>query len=503
MATKKKPNFLILWGDDIGQSNLSIFTKGLMGYRTPNIDSIAEQGVLFTDYYGEQSCTAGRASFITGQCGLRTGLTKVGLPGAELGMRAEDPNIPELLKDLGYATGQFGKNHFGDRDEHLPTMHGFDEFFGNLYHLNAEEEPELPDYPDAKEFPEFRKKYGPRGVLHCWSDGKGGQKIDNTGPLTKERMKTVDTEFLKAAKEFITKANKDGKPFFLWFNTSHMHFRTHIEDRIRGQAGRWQSEYHDCMVEHDKQIGEMLALIDELGIADNTMVMYSTDNGPHMNSWPDAGMTPFRNEKNSNWEGAFRVPCMVRWPGVVKPGTVCNEIVSHQDWLPTIVAAAGDPDVKEKLKKGHKANGKNFKVHLDGFNLVPYLTGKAKKPDRKGFFYFTDDGDLACLRYDNWKVVFMEQRAVGTMRIWAEPLVTLRVPKIFNLRTDPYERADITSNTYYDWLLNHVFILVPAQAGVAEFLQTFKEFPPRQKAASFGVDQVMEKMMDAAGGGQR
>ncbi|MBB3179281.1 arylsulfatase [Variovorax sp. Sphag1AA] len=503
MATKKKPNFLILWGDDIGQSNLSIFTKGLMGYRTPNIDSIAEQGVLFTDYYGEQSCTAGRASFITGQCGLRTGLTKVGLPGAELGMRAEDPNIPELLKDLGYATGQFGKNHFGDRDEHLPTMHGFDEFFGNLYHLNAEEEPELPDYPDPKEFPEFRKKYGPRGVLHCWSDGKGGQKIDNTGPLTKERMKTVDTEFLKAAKEFITKANKDGKPFFLWFNTSHMHFRTHIEDRIRGQAGRWQSEYHDCMVEHDKQIGEMLALIDELGIADNTMVMYSTDNGPHMNSWPDAGMTPFRNEKNSNWEGAYRVPCMVRWPGVVKPGTVCNEIVSHQDWLPTIVAAAGDPDVKEKLKKGHKANGKNFKVHLDGFNLVPYLTGKAKKPDRKGFFYFTDDGDLACLRYDNWKVVFMEQRAVGTMRIWAEPLVTLRVPKIFNLRTDPYERADITSNTYYDWLLNHVFILVPAQAGVAEFLQTFKEFPPRQKAASFGVDQVMEKMMDAAGGGQR
>jgi arylsulfatase len=499
----KKPNFLILWGDDIGQSNLSIFTKGLMGYRTPNIDSIAEQGMLFTDYYGEQSCTAGRASFITGQCGLRTGLTKVGLPGAELGMRAEDPNIPELLKDMGYATGQFGKNHFGDRDEHLPTMHGFDEFFGNLYHLNAEEEPELPDYPDEKEFPNFRKKYGPRGVLHCWSDGKGGQKIDNTGPLTKERMRTVDTEFLKAAKEFIQKAHKEGKPFFLWFNTSHMHFRTHIEDRIRGQAGRWQSEYHDCMVEHDKQIGEMLALLDELGIADNTMVMYSTDNGPHMNSWPDAGMTPFRNEKNSNWEGAFRVPCMVRWPGVVKPGTVCNEIVSHQDWLPTIVEAAGDPDIKEKLKKGHKANGKSFKVHLDGFSLMPYFAGKAGKPDRKGFFYFTDDGDLACLRYDNWKVVFMEQRAAGTMRIWAEPLVTLRVPKIFNLRTDPYERADITSNTYYDWLLDHVFILVPAQAGLAEFLQTFKEFPPRQKAASFGVDQVVEKMMDAAGGGQR
>ncbi len=503
MTAKKKPNFLILWGDDIGQSNLSIFTKGLMGYRTPNIDRIAEEGMLFTDYYGEQSCTAGRASFITGQCGLRTGLTKVGLPGAELGMRAEDPNIPELLKELGYSTGQFGKNHFGDRDEHLPTMHGFDEFFGNLYHLNAEEEPELPDYPDAKEFPDFRKKYGPRGVLHCWSDGKGGQKIDNTGPLTKERMKTIDAEFLKSAKAFIQKAHKDDKPFFVWFNTSHMHFRTHIEDRIRGQAGRWQSEYHDCMVEHDKQIGEMLALLDELGITDNTMVMYSTDNGPHMNSWPDAGMTPFRSEKNSNWEGAFRVPCMVRWPGVIKPGTVCNEIVSHLDWLPTIVEAAGDTEIKEKLTKGHKANGKTFKVHLDGFSMVPYFTGKAKKPDRKGFFYFTDDGDLACLRYDNWKVVFMEQRTLGTMRIWAEPLVTLRVPKIFNLRTDPYERADVTSNTYYDWLLNHVFILVPAQAGVAEFLQTFKEFPPRQKAASFGVDQVGEKMLEAAGGGSR
>jgi arylsulfatase len=314
-------------------------------------------------------------------------------------------------------------------------------------------------------------------------------------------MKTCDAEFLKAAKAFIKKAHADGKPFFVWFNASHMHFRTHIEDRIRGQAGRWQSEYHDCMVEHDKQIGEMLALVDELGIADNTMVMYSTDNGPHMNSWPDAGMTPFRSEKNSNWEGAYRVPCLVRWPGVIKAGTVCNDIVSHLDWLPTIVDAAGDPDIKEKLKKGLKANGKTFKVHLDGFSLMPYFTGKAKKPERKGFFYFTDDGDLACLRYDNWKVVFMEQRAKGTMQIWMEPLVTLRIPKIFNLRTDPYERADITSNTYFDWLLDHVYLLVPAQVGVAEFLQTFKEFPPRQKAASFSVDQVVEKMTEAAAGG--
>ena len=500
----KKPNFLILWGDDIGQSNLSIYSNGLMGYRTPNIDRVGKEGALFTDYYGEQSCTAGRASFITGQCGLRTGLTKVGLPGADLGMRAEDPNIPELLKPLGYATGQFGKNHFGDKDEHLPTMHGFDEFFGNLYHLNADEEPELPDYPNEKDFPDFKKKFGPRGVLHSWSDGKGGQKIENTGPLTKKRMETCDVEFMKAAKDFIKRAVKDDKPFFVWFNTTHMHFRTHIEDRIRGQSGRWQSEYHDCMIEHDKNIGEMLDLLDELGVTDNTMVMYSTDNGPHMNSWPDAGMTPFRSEKNSNWEGAFRVPCLVRWPGVIKPGTVVNDIVAHLDWLPTIVAAAGDPDIKEKLKKGGvEANGKKFKVHLDGFNLLPFFTGKAKTPDRKGFLYFTDDGDLACLRYDNWKVVFMEQRARGTLQIWAEPFVTLRVPKMFNLRTDPYERADVTSNTYFDWLLDHVFLLVPAQAGVAEFLGTFKEFPPRQKAASFGIDQVMEKMTEAAAGGHR
>jgi arylsulfatase A-like enzyme len=501
-GSSKKLNFLILWGDDIGQSNLSIFTRGLMGYRTPNIDRIGEEGALFTDYYGEQSCTAGRASFITGQCGLRTGLTKVGMPGADLGMRAEDPNIPELLKPLGYVTGQFGKNHFGDRDEHLPTMHGFDEFFGNLYHLNAEEEPETADYPNEKDFPDFKKKYGPRGVLHSWADGKGGQKIENTGPLTKKRMETCDTEFLAAAKDFIKKAVKDDKPFFVWFNTTHMHFRTHIEDRIRGQSGRWQSEYHDCMIEHDKHIGQMLDLLDELGVTDNTMVMYSTDNGPHMNSWPDAGMTPFRSEKNSMWEGAYRVPCLVRWPGVIEPGTVVNDIVAHLDWLPTIVAAAGDPDIKEKLKKGGvEANGKKFKVHLDGFNLLPFFTGKANKPERQGFMYFTDDGDLACLRYDNWKVAFLEQRAVGTLKIWSEPFVALRVPKIFNLRTDPYERADYTSNTYYDWLLDHAYVLVPAQAGVAEFLATFREFPPRQKAASFSVDQVMDKMKDAVGGG--
>jgi arylsulfatase len=498
MASEKKPNFLVIWGDDIGQSNLSVFTKGMMGYRTPNIDRIANEGMLFTDYYGEQSCTAGRASFITGQCGLRTGLTKVGLPGAELGSRAEDPTIAELLKPLGYTTGQFGKNHLGDRDDHLPTMHGFDEFFGNLYHLNAEEEPELRDYPQDTDFPEFKKKYGPRGVLHCWADGKGGQKIENTGPLTKKRMETADDEFCAAAKEFITKAVKSDTPFFVWFNTTHMHFRTHAKPSSLGQSGRWQSEYHDVMIDHDKTVGELLNLLDELKIADNTMVFYSTDNGPHCNSWPDAGTTPFRSEKNSMWEGAYRVPAMVRFPGKIPAGVVSNEIVSHLDWLPTILAAAGEPDIAEKCKKGHKVGNKTFKVHLDGHNLIPHLTGKDPKSPRKGFLYFTDDGDVAALRYDNFKVVFLEQRAQGTMQIWSEPMVPLRVPKIFNLRTDPYEFADVTSNTYWDWIFDHVFILVPAQALVGQFLATLKEFPPRQKAASFSIDQVVEKMMSAA-----
>jgi arylsulfatase A-like enzyme len=490
----KKPNILVMWGDDIGMWNLSCYSKGMMGYQTPNIDRIANEGMIFTDYYGEQSCTAGRSAFITGQSVFRTGLSKVGLPGAELGMRAEDPTIAELLKPLGYATGQFGKNHLGDRDEHLPTMHGFDEFFGNLYHLNAEEEPELRDYPTEKDFPNFRKNYGPRGVLHCWADGKGGQKIENTGPLTKKRMETADDEFLAAAKDFIKRAHKDDKPFFVWFNTTHMHFRTHAKPESLGQSGRWQSEYHDVMIDHDKHIGAMLNLLDELKIADNTIVLYSTDNGPHMNSWPDAGMTPFRNEKNSNWEGAYRVPAMVRWPGKIKAGTVSNEMVSHMDWLPTFLAAAGEPTIAEKLKKGHKAGNKTFKVHLDGFNLLPYLTGKEKKSPRISYFYFSDDGDLTSLRYDNWKIVFMEQRATGTLQIWSEPFVPLRLPKIFNLRTDPFERADITSNTYYDYILDHAYLLVPAQKYVGDFLATFKKFPPRQKAASFSLDQVMAKL---------
>ena len=495
-----KPNILIIWGDDIGQSNLSCFTKGVMGYRTPNIDRIANEGMIFTDYYGEQSCTAGRSAFITGQSVFRTGLSKGGIPGAPLGMRAEDRSIADLLKPLGYATGRFGKNHLGDKDEHLPTMHGFDEFFGNLYHLNAEEEPELRDYPPDKDFPNFKKNYDPRGVLHCWARPNGKQKIENTGPLTKKRMETVDDEFLAAAIDFIKRQQKARKPFFVWFNTTHMHFRTHVKPRSRGQSGRWQSEYHDVMIDYDKHVGKLLDLLDELGIADNTFVMYSTDNGPHLNSWPDAGMTPFRNEKNSNWKGAYRVPAIVRWPGKIKAGSVSNEIVSHMDWLPTLLAMAGEPDIKEKLKEGYKADDKTFKIHLDGYNLLPYLTGQEKKSPRLEYFYFSDDGDLTGLRYDNWKLVFMEQRATGTLRIWAEPFVPLRVPKIFNLRTDPYERADITSNTYYDWLVDHVYLLVPAQQIVGQFLSTFKEFPPRQKAASFSIDQVMEKLTEPAHG---
>jgi arylsulfatase len=501
MAGKsKKPNILVMWGDDIGQSNLSCYTFGLMGYRTPNIDRIAKEGMMFTDSYAEQSCTAGRSSFITGQCGLRTGLTKVGLPGAELGLRAEDPTIAEMLKPLGYRTGQFGKNHLGDRDEHLPTMHGFDEFFGNLYHLNAEEEPEDPDYPTAADFPNFKKNFGPRGVLHCWADGKGGQKIENTGPLTKKRMETVDEEFLAGAKKFIKASHDADEPFFVWFNTTHMHAWTHVKPESRGQSGRWQSEYHDVMIDHDKHIGELLDLLDELKIADDTFVLYSTDNGPHMNTWPDGGTTPFRNEKNSSWEGAYRVPCLVRFPGKIPAGSVSNEIISHQDWFPTFLAAAGEPDIAEKLKQGHKVGNRTYKVHLDGFNLIPHLTGKDPKSPRKMFIYFTDEGDVAALRYDNWKLLFMEQKTEGTLRIWLEPFTALRAPIIFNLRLDPYEHAQITSNTYYDWMFHKTFLLVPAQMFVGQFLGTFKEFPPRQKASSFSLEDVVAKLTSAASG---
>ena len=494
-----KPNILVIWGDDIGYWNLSCYSRGMMGYQTPNIDRIANEGMLFTDCYGEQSCTAGRSAFITGQSVFRTGLSKVGLPGADLGMRAEDPTIAELLKPLGYATGQFGKNHLGDKDEYLPTRHGFDEFFGNLYHLNAEEEPELRDYPPEKDFPNFRKHFGPRGVLHCYADGKGGQTIEDTGPLTKKRMETIDDETSAAARDFMDRAHQDDKPFFVWFNTTHMHFRTHAKPESQGQSGRWQSEYHDVMIDHDKTVGEVLNKLDELGIADTTIVFYSTDNGPHMNSWPDAGMTPFRSEKNTNWEGAFRVPGMVRWPGKIKAGSVSNQMISHMDWLPTILAAAGEPAIKDKLLQGHQAGDKTFKVHLDGYNQLPFLTSEVDKSPREEFFYFSDDGDLVAMRYDNWKLVFAEQRLQGTMQIWAEPFVSLRIPKMYNLRTDPFEFADITSNTYWDWIFDHAYLLVPAQQMVGRFLATFKDYPPRQKAASFTVDQVLEKLRAGLG----
>ncbi len=502
----KKPNILVIWGDDIGISNLSCYSDGLMGYRTPNIDRIANEGMRFTDSYGEQSCTAGRASFITGQSGFRTGLTKVGIPGSDVGLAAEDPTIAELLKPLGYATGQFGKNHLGDKNKFLPTLHGFDEFFGNLYHLNAEEDPEDSDYPDAKEFPRFSAQFRPRGVLHCWATDKddpteqprwgrvGKQKIEDTGPLTRKRMETCDDEFIAAATDFIKRQNTADTPFFCWVNTSHMHFRTHTKSSSLGQAGRWQSPYHDTMVDHDKNVGTLLDLLDELGLAQDTIVIYSTDNGPHMNSWPDSGMTPFRSEKDTNWEGAFRIPLVVRWPGKIPAGVVVNDIVQHHDWLPTFLAAAGEPDINEKLKKGYKAGGKTFKVHIDGYNLLPFLTQKGVRSPRQGLIYFDDDGDLVAIRVSNWKIVFQEQRCPGTLEIWANPFTPLRVPKIFNLRTDPYERADITSNTYWDWYLSKAYMIMAGQAIVSEFLATFKDFPPRQKAASFTIDQIMAKM---------
>lgn len=493
-AVETPPNIVIIWGDDIGQSNLSIYSKGLLGYQTPNIDRIANEGMLFTDYYGEQSCTAGRAAFITGQSVIRTGLSKVGLPGADLGLRPEDPTIAEMLKLRNYATGQFGKNHLGDKDEHLPTAHGFDEFYGNLYHLNAEEEPELPDYPSEADFPGFRKKYGPRGVIHSFANADGTQKIEDTGPLTKKRMETIDDDIADRAAQFIEKQQKANKPFFVWINFTHMHFRTHPKPESVGQAGRWVGPYADVMIDHDKNVGTILKKLDELGLDKNTIVVYSTDNGPHINSWPDSGMTPFRNEKNSNWEGAYRVPAMVRWPGKIKPGSISNTIMSHLDWFPTILAAVGETDIKEKLLKGLNVGKKSYKVHLDGYNFIPYLTAAEKKGPREEFFYFSDDGDLTGLRFDNWKFVFAEQRAQGTLQVWAEPYTRLRVPKIFNLRMDPYERADITSNTYYDYLLNHAFLLIPAQQYVGKFIGTFREFPPRQKAASFSVDQSLETL---------
>ena len=489
MAKTNKPNILIIWGDDIGWFNISAYNHGIMGYRTPNIDRIAKEGAMYTDWYGQQSCTAGRAAFITGQSPIRTGLTKVGLPGAKLGLQPEDPTIAELLKPQGYVCGQFGKNHLGDRDEFLPTAHGFDEFFGNLYHLNAEQEPENEDYPKN---PEFKKKFGPRGVLHSWANPDGTQRIEDTGSLTVKRMETVDGEFLDASLKFMDAAVKNDKPFFCWFNSTRMHIFTHLKKESQGVTGL--GVYPDGMVEHDGHVGQLLKKLDDLGIAENTIVMYATDNGAEEFSWPDGGTTPFRGEKDTNWEGAWRVPCMIRWPGVIKPGTVSNEIFSHQDMLPTLLAAAGEPDIVAKLKQGYTAGKKTFKVYIDGFNLLPYWKGEVKENPRPGFLYWSDDGDLMALRYGNWKVHFAEQRAEG-FDTWQEPFVHLRVPKLFNLRSDPFENASVAGDlSYKQWRVDRVFLLVPAAALVSQYMQTLMQFPPRQRPDSFTVGDVMEKL---------
>ena len=470
-----KPNILIIWGDDIGPYNISAYNMGRMGYRTPNIDRIAAEGIIFTDSYGDQSCTAGRSSFITGQHPLRTGLTKVGLPGAEEGLQQEDPTIATLLKDHGYVTGQFGKNHLGDRDEHLPTNHGIHELFGNLYQLNADDEPEHPNYPKD---PAFHKRFSPRGVIRSSADGR----IEDTGPLNMKRMETVDEEFLAASLKFIDGAHQAGKPFFVWFNSTRMHVWTRLKPSSVGVTG--QGLYADGMAEHDGHVGKLLAKLDELGIADNTIVMYSTDNGAELALWPDGGYTPYRGEKNSNWEGGFRVPMMVRWPERIKAGQVSNVIIAMMDWMPTLLAAAGDDKIIEKLRQGMRAAGRNYKVHLDGYNFLPYFTGQTAKGPRQEFIYTSDTGDIVALRNGDWKLVFREQRAHG-FDVWQDPYVELRLPKLFNLRMDPFERMDHEGSGYDQWRAEHLFLLVPAIAQISQFKATFKEFPQRQKPGSF------------------
>jgi arylsulfatase A-like enzyme len=491
----KKPNILIMFGDDIGWFNISAYNHGIMGYQTPNIDRIAKEGALFTDAYGQQSCTAGRAAFITGQSPYRTGLTKVGLPGSPLGLKKEDPTLAEFLKPHGYASGQFGKNHLGDLDEHLPTAHGFDEFFGNLYHLNAEEEPENPDYPAN---PQFKEKFGPRGVMHSWAQPDGTQKIEDTGPLTKKRMETIDEEVLGHAQRFIREKTADDQPWFCWFNTTRMHVNTHLKPESQGVTGK--GIYADGMVEHDGHIGQMLGLLDELGVTDDTFIVYTTDNGAEVMSWPDGGTTIFHSEKNSSWEGGYRIPLVIRYPKAIEPGTISNGIVSLEDFVPTIMGAVGEPDLKEKLLEGYEVGGTTYKVHLDGHNFVPYLKGNDEDWPRREFFYFTDDGDLAALRFDDWKILFLEQRADG-FDVWSEPFVPLRLPRIFNLRSDPLEKAIHESWGYQKWQFDHVFMMVPAQEVVAKFMSTFAEYPPRQKAASFSVEQGDAKLTEAASSG--
>jgi arylsulfatase len=492
-AASDKPNILVIFGDDIGFWNLSYNNDGMMGYKTPNIDRLAAEGMRFTDYYAEQSCTAGRAAFITGQMPVRTGMTKVGIPGADLGIQPEDPTLAELLKPLGYVSGQFGKNHLGDKDEFLPTNHGFEEFFGNLYHLNAEEAPEHPNYPKD---PAFREKFGPRGVIHSYADGR----VEDTGPLTKKRMETADGEFVSAALKFMEKQHQDGKPFFVWLNTTRMHYVTHVPEKWAGKSGL--NFYADGMLQHDAEVGQVLDKVDELGIADNTIVIYSTDNGPHFNMWPDGGITPFRGEKNTNWEGGYRVPFLIRWPGKIEANSVRNGVTSHTDWVPTLLAAAGEPDIKNKLLKGYRAGSKQFKVHLDGYNLLPMLTAKENTGDwpRREFFYWNDDGQLVAMRYDRWKLVFKEQRA-RQFGVWMEPFVDLRIPLVFDLRMDPFERAQHNANSYYEWMEGVIQWAGGASQAIAgRMIASFQEFPPRQRPASFNLDKVMQKLTEGGEG---
>lgn len=494
VSAQQKPNILVIWGDDIGTWNISHNNRGMMGYRTPNIDRIAKEGIGFTDYYAQQSCTAGRAAFLGGNVPFRTGMTKVGLPGAKEGWQKSDVTIATVMKSLGYSTGQFGKNHQGDLDEHLPTMHGFDEFLGNLYHLNAEEEPENEDYPGDMKMANgktFRQSFGPRGVIHSWADGKGGQKIENTGPLTKKRMETIDDETIAAAKDYITRQVKAGKPFFCWWNGTRMHFRTHVKSDRRHKGN---DEYTDGMIEHDMHVGELLKLLDDLGIANNTIVQYSTDNGPHYNTWPDAGTTPFHGEKNSSWEGAFRVPAFIKWPGKFPAGVTLNGLVSHEDWLPTFAAIAGNPNIADQLKKGTTLNGKTFKNYIDGVNQLDYLMGKVAESPRQGFIYVTDGGEIAAIRYNDWKVMFQENRA-KQLQIWLEPFVELRAPYLFNLRRDPFEKALEGANTYYDWYIDRAgFVIPPIQQYALNFLTTFKDYPPSQTAGNWNLSKVQKQI---------
>lgn len=500
-AQQKKPNILVIWGDDIGTWNISHNNRGMMGYKTPNIDRIAREGVGFTDYYAQQSCTAGRAAFISGSVPVRSGMTKVGMPGAKEGWQKTDVTMATVLKSLGYATGQFGKNHQGDRDEHLPTVHGFDEFFGNLYHLNAEEEPEHEDYPGDMVLANgktFREVFGPRGVIHSKADGKGGQTIENTGPLTKKRMETIDEESLAVAKDFIKKQHEAGQPFFCWWNGTRMHFRTHVKKDHRHPGN---DEYTDGMIEHDGHVGELLKLIDDLGIVDNTIVQYSTDNGPHYNTWPDAGTTPFHGEKNSNWEGAFRVPAFIRWPGHFPANVTLNGIVSHEDWLPTFAAAAGAPDIKEKLLKGVELNGRPYKNHIDGYNQLDYLSGNVEASPRNEFIYVGDDGSIMSIRVGDWKATYLENRATQ-LQIWREPFIKLRMPLLFNLRRDPFEKAYEYSNTYHDWMIDRAYVLGPMQTVAARFLMTMKEYPPSQKPGDWSLESLEKQIKDMTAGGQ-